>query len=600
MSYPYGLIGNCVTAALVSSDASIDWMCMPQFDSPSIFAKLLDDEKGGFFKIEGVNTLRISQEYVLHTAILKTRVETAEGIFDIYDFMPRFIISHQQYYCPAEIQRNIRVVSGKPRIKIHLHLRPNYAQSGVQIIDEPDYIKYMTDSGHYHSFYLYTNLNHEDIIHQKEILLENISYLVLSYHQKVRPFNHDRNYVEFERTKSYWLGWVSNSNLPESQREMLVRSMITLKLLMYHPTGAVVAAPTTSLPEIVGKERNWDYRYCWIRDASMIIELFSRLGHVNSSYRYMQFILNQMLSKQDNISVMYTVHGDQVKEEESLNHLKGYQNSQPVRIGNNAYKQMQNDLYGELMEAIYTYFLINHKKGFHFDQELWTVVRTLVNNALRIWDKPDSGIWEYRGEPKHFVFSKLMNWVALDRAGRIANHIGKGKYADECFHKATLIREDILSKGWNADKESFTMYYGSPDADAALLLMIHYGFLKCSDERMIKTVDFCYRELVRDGYVMRYTQNDDFGKPENAFIICSFWMVNALYLVGRKKEAEALFEKAKQTANSLGLFSEGFDPRNLRQTGNFPQGYSHMAFIQSVFLMDADYNWGIVDAEWPR
>lgn len=592
MRYNYGLIGNCVSSALISSEASIDWLCMPDFDSPSLCARILDDENGGSFKITGVNTIKISQEYVRHTPILKTRVETTEGIFDIYDFMPRFVMDNQHYYCPSEIQRNIRVIFGKPRIKIHIDLRPNYAGSDVDTINEGEYLKFITKNGDYYSFYLYSSLDLNSVSRGEEIILSPVSYLVLSYHQKIIPFDADRNYVEFERTKSYWLGWVSRTKVPAAYRELVIRSMITLRLLMSHRTGAVIAAPTTSLPEAVGQERNWDYRYCWIRDASMIIELFSRLGHLNASSRYMDFILDRMLSKRENIAVMYSIHGEKIVEEKIIPTLSGYKNSKPVRVGNAAHKQTQNDLYGELIDTIYTYFKINHASGFEFDQELWTVVRSLANNASDVWQKPDNGIWEYRGEAQHHVFSKLMNWVAMDRAGRIAHIIGRTKYADECSLKAAVIKNDILEKGWNQECEAFTMYYGSSQADAAMLLMLRYGFLSAEDPRMIKTVEFCYRELLKNGYIMRYTRDDDFGTPESTFIVAGFWMVNALYLIGRKDEARGLFERTMATANHLGLFSEGFDPISMGQTGNFPQGYSHMSFIQSVLLFETDYRWG--------
>lgn len=593
MSYQYGLIGNCVSAALVSTEASIDWVCMPYFDSPSLCAHILDEQKGGSFKITGINTTRYTQEYVRHTPILKTRVETMDGVFDIYDFMPRYVMDNQHYYCPSEIQRNIRVISGKPRIKVRINLRPNYGRSEAETSFEEDFIKYTSKTGEYHSFYLYTDLDFKKVLDETEITLPASSYLVLAYHQKIRPFNADRNYFEFEMTKSYWLSWVHRTTVPEAQKEKVLRSMITLKLLMYHRTGAVIAAPTTSLPEIAGKERNWDYRYCWIRDASMIIELFSRLGHFHASSRYMDFVLDRMQSKDENIAVMYSIHGEKVLDEEIMPHLSGHKNSKPVRIGNDAHKQTQNDLYGELIDAIYTYFINNHKSGFQLDQELWTVVRTLVNKAAEVWEHPDNGIWEYRGEAKHHVFSKLMNWVAMDRAGRIAKIIGKTKYAGSCFQKAAEIKNDILTKGWNEEKSAFTMYYGASQADAAVLLMLHYGFLGPEDPRMIKTIEFCYRELLKEGFIMRYTHDDDFGKPENSFILCSFWMVNSLYLIGRQDEARKLFDRMLTTSNKLGLFSEGFDPVNLCQTGNFPQGYSHMAFIQSVLLLETNYQWGL-------
>ncbi len=287
-------------------------------------------------------------------------------------------------------------------------------------------------------------------------------------------------------------------------------------------------------------------------------------------------------------------HGQQVKglTEKILSHLEGNRGSRPVRIGNEAYIQTQNDLFGEVLDAIYVYFEFHANKGFHFDQELWTAVRGLVNCSKRVWQSPDNGIWEYRGGVQHHVFSKLMNWVAMDRGGRIARIIGMNDYADECFAVAEKIRADILVKGWNEKVKAFTMYYGSDQADAAVLQMIHYRFLPKDDPRIVQTVDFCLRELLRDGFMMRYTADDDFGRPENAFLICTFWMVNALYLIGRRKEAREMFDRAVRSVNHLGLMSEGLNPVTGEQTGNFPQGYSHMAFIQSALLLETDYQWG--------
>ncbi len=586
------MIGNCVSTALVSKDGSVDWMCMPHFDSPSVFAKILDTKKGGSFAIEGIDVLTTTQKYLKFTPILRTRVETKDGIYEIYDYMPRFQDNGALFYCPSEIHRSIRLVSGKPKIRVCIDVRPNYGLSGSRVEDREDSIKYLSVEGDYHSYYLYTDLEHADIIESREIELSESVFLALSYHEKIRPFNADRVYTEFERTKSYWLGWTCRTTIPEKYRNLIMRSLIVLKLLMYERTGAVIAAPTTSLPETIGGQRNWDYRYCWSRDASMIIELYTRLGHVHSSARYMQFILSQMLLKNDGIAVMYGIRGEKILTEKTLDHLEGYEGSKPVRIGNEAYLQTQNDLHGELLDAIYTYFELHADRTFNFDQELWTAVRSLVGASKRDWEQPDNGIWEYRGGVQHHVFSKLMNWVAMDRAGRIARIIGKKNYADDCFRLAAQIKEDILAKGWNEKVQAFTMAYGSANADAAVLQMLHYGFLTADDPRMVKTVDFCYRELVKNGFAMRYTSDDDFGKPENAFLICTFWMVNALYLIGRRDEAKEMFDLAMGSVNYLGLMSEGLEPETGRQTGNFPQGYSHMAFIQSALLLETDYRWG--------
>lgn len=594
-NYHYGIIGNCSSAALISSDCSIDWLCLPFFDSASLFARMLDKDIGGYFKISAVNVIKTTQEYVRHTPILKTRFETKEGIFEVRDFMPRFIAGKGEYYCPSEIQRSIQVVSGNPKMIVELIARPNYGESGVSCLVTDEYIKLTSQQGQYNSFYIYTDLNPQALLEGQEIILQKSAYIVLSYHEKISTVDGELIYLEYERTKSYWLSWIYRTQAPKNYREQTLRSAITLKLLMYQKTGAILASVTTSLPEIIGKDRNWDYRYCWIRDASMIIDLYARLGHINSSGRYINFILNRMLLKDENISVLYGINGERELTEKTLDHLQGYQGSKPVRIGNAAFLQQQNDVYGELIAALDTYFSLHQRADFYLDQELWTVVRSLVNQAQEKWRQPDSGIWEYRGELKHHVYSKMMNWVAMDRAAHISRLLGKTDYMKKCLKFAEEIKADILEKGWNEKQKAFTMYYGAEELDAANLLMLHYGFLDAKDPRMISTIERSYEQLVRQNMVMRYVGEDDFGAPENIFIICTFWMINALYLIGKEKEARAMFEHILTRMNHLGLYSEGVDPKSGRLVGNFPQGYSHMAFIQTVLLLETNYSWGCDD-----
>ncbi len=590
-NYHYGIIGNCTSSALISSDCSIDWLCLPFFDSPSLFARILDDEKGGYFKISSVDVIAIRQHYIFHTAIIKTIFETRHGVFEVNDYMPRFLTTQGETHCPSEIHRDIHVISGRPQIIIELIPRPNYALSNAQFHFEKDYIKITSQKGEYNSFYLYSNLDHQKIVKGEPIELSESSFFLLSYHEKLEPINLYKIYVEYEKTKSYWLDWVYRTKLPESYQEMVIRSTITLKLLAYQRTGAVIAAPTTSLPEIIGKDRNWDYRYCWVRDASMIIDLYSRLGHERLAERYLNFILNRMLLKHENIAVMYGINGEKELTEKILDHLNGYEHSRPVRIGNDAYRQKQNDLYGELIETIYTNFILNRRPSISFDEEVWAVVRSLVNKVMMVWRDADSGIWEQRGAVQHYVHSKMMNWVAMDRAAKIAQYVGKTKYAQNCLKMAHEIKQDILTYGWNEKKQAFTMYYGSQEMDAANLLMLHYGFLDKKDPRIISTVLRIYEDLVRNNFAMRYIAHDSLGFPENAFIVCTFWMINALYLIGEEEKARGMFENILQCANPLGLFSEHIEMATQRLTGNFPQGYSHLAFIQTVFLLETDYNW---------
>lgn len=590
-NYNYGVIGNCASAALVDEECSIVWLCLPFFDSPSIFASLLDANTGGYFKISAKNLISIKQSYVYHTPILKTTFTTKDGIFEVRDYFPRFAKSNADIYCPSEIHRNIHLVEGNPKILINLNPRPNYGSSEPVFTQFPEYMKITSRQGEYNSFYLYSNLDMQDVIEGKEIELKQSSYFLLSYHEKLEPITLEKIFVEYERTKSYWMYWVYRTKVPQRYREMVIRSIITLKLLMYQRTGAVIAAPTTSLPEIIGKSRNWDYRYCWVRDASMIIDLYARMGHERSSLRYIGFILNRMLLKNDNMAVMYGINGEKNLEEKILDHFEGYQGSKPVRIGNDAYKQRQNDIYGQLIETIYASFIIDPHNPCDLDEEIWTVVRSLVNRCMATWKEPDCGIWERRGPLQHFVHSKLMNWVAMDRAAKIAQFIGKTHHISNFIKAANEIKEDILKNGWDEERQSFVMHYGSKDLDASSLLMLHYGFLDKSDPRMISTVMAIYKELTKEGLVFRYKAADEFGLPENAFIVCTFWMINALYLIGKEQEARAMLENIISKANRLGLFSEDVEISTGRLTGNFPQGYSHLAFIQTIFLLETQYDW---------
>ncbi len=533
----------------------------------------------------------VEQAYITHTPILKTIFTTKDGIFEVRDYMPRFELAEGEVYCPSEIHRIIRLVQGNPKMTVELQPRPNYALSEAHFVHSSEYLKITSMSGEYNSFYLYSNLNLHDVLSNKEMEIKESSYFLLSYHEKLETINPEKILVEYERTKSHWMYWVYRTKIPERYREMLIRSIITLKLLMFQRTGAVIAAPTTSLPEIIGKDRNWDYRYCWMRDSAMIIYLYTHLGHARSASRYISFILNRMLLKHEDIAVMYGINGERLLEERVLEHLSGYANSRPVRVGNDAYRQKQNDVYGELIETIYAFFIANPKEVIGVNEEIWTLVRSLVNRVLATWRDPDSGIWERRGPMRHFVHSKLMNWVAMDRAAKIAQFVGKTRYVPGYLKVADEIKDDILKNGWNQDQQSFMMYYGGGELDASSLLMLHYGFLDRKDPRMVSTVQTLHRELTREGFVLRYKAADEFGVPENAFIVCTFWMINALYLIGQEQQARVMLEKMISFANKFGLYSEDIEPATGRLTGNFPQGYSHLAFIQTIFLLETQYDW---------
>ncbi|MBP7088650.1 MAG: glycoside hydrolase family 15 protein [Candidatus Omnitrophica bacterium] len=590
-NYDYSIIGNCTSSALISSDCSIDWLCFPFFDSPSVFAKIIDQNKGGYFKISAANIKRIEQYYVVHTPILRTVFITEDGVFELRDYMPRFLTIKGEYYCPPEIHRDILLISGNPKIIVEFKPKPNYAISDSELILDNNYLKVVSKSGEYVSFYLYSNLDYHKIMTAEPIELKGTSFLLFSYHEKLRDVNTDNIYIEYEKTKTYWLDWVYRTKVPTKYKDLLIRSAITLKLLTYQRSGAVIAAPTTSLPEIIGKDRNWDYRYCWIRDASMIVDLYTRIGHMHSAQSYMNFVLNRKLLKHENISVMYGINGEKILTERILDHLEGYEGSKPVRIGNDAYKQAQNDIYGQLIEAIYTYLLVSGKGRAIIDEEIWTVVRDLANNVIKKWREPDNGIWERRGEPKHYVHSKVMSWVAMDRAAKIARFIGKPQNTEKWLKIASDIKQDILQNGWNETRKSFVMCYGSSELDAANLLMLHYGFLDKNDPKVISTVRKTHEELTRSDFTFRYVSEDEFGRPENAFIVCTFWMINALYLIGEEKKSREMLENVLRCLNKFNLLSEDVEIKSHRLTGNFPQGYSHLALIQTILLLETNYNW---------
>jgi alpha,alpha-trehalase len=353
--------------------------------------------------------------------------------------------------------------------------------------------------------------------------------------------------------------------------------------MSYQRTGAVLAALTTSIPESVGEVRNWDYRFCWIRDASMSIETLLRVGHRGAAERFMNFIHTILLSKSDRFQIMYGIRGERVLVERELSHLSGFKNSRPVRIGNEAYIQRQNDSYGYLMDVIYQYYLY-FPGTLNEIEDMFTVVRNIVRTVVEEWQQPDKGIWEIRGPEKHFVLSKVMCWVAMDRAVSIARLLGKAGFAEKWMAVAETIRQDVMKHGWKEEIGSFSQTYCNTEVDASLLLMEVYGFISSDDPRYKKTVDKIMKELMYEGLLYRYRNMDDFGTPTSAFTICTFWMVRALFVTGRKEDAMKLFDELISYSNHLGLFSEDLDFATKSQLGNFPQAYSHLALINTALL----------------
>lgn len=583
----YGVIGNCRSAALVSKYGSIDWLCFPDFDSPSIFSKLLDKEKGGSFNIEVSGDYKITQEYKLETNILQTRFESREGTFDVFDFMPRYRTSDSTYYMPPEIFRYIRLVNGKPRLRIIYDPVMNYAKEKCVFKVVGNYIRTSSAENDKNNVYLYSNFEFDDILNRNEIVLEDDGFVFLSYNQKLVNIDIRRVKLEYQRTKVYWLNWSNRSKRFNAYQDVISRSLLVLKLMSFQSSGAVLAALTTSMPESIGEVRNWDYRFCWIRDASMSIETLLNMGHQGAAARFLAFVKRILKSKYDDFQIMYGIRGERTLTEEILPHLSGYKNSKPVRVGNAAYHQKQNDSLGYLMDVIYNYYLF-FPGNLDEIEEMWEIVRNIAKTVIAEWQNKDQSIWEFRNIEDHFVFSKVMCWVALDRAGKIAQLLNKDAYAENIRMEAEKIHEDVFQYGWNEELQSFTQAYGNRDMDSSLLLMEQYGFIEASDERFVTTVKKVKEELFNNGLMYRYKNNDDFGLPSSSFTICTFWMVRALFVIGEEQEAMTIFNQLITYSNHLGLFSEDLDFETKRQLGNFPQAYSHLALINTAILFSEE------------
>ena len=584
----YGVIGNCRTAALISDKGSIEWLCLPDFDSNSVFAAILDQNNGGSFGFIVDDIYTITQKYIEHTNVLCTTFESKEGGFEVLDFMPRYRIGeNNEYFLPAEVHRLIRLKHGNPRFRVDYRPALNYARDEMQHITGSDYIKTYSVSNEQDTIYLYSSFDFDHILHKEEITLYQDEFFLLSYNQKLVAIHLDRVKLEYQRTKVYWMNWANRTKKFTDLNSIIERSVLVLKLMSYHRTGAVLAALTTSIPESIGETRNWDYRFCWLRDASMSIETLLQVNHQGAAKRYMGFIKNILKKKSDSLQIMYGIRGESILTEEELPNLSGFSNSTPVRIGNSAYQQKQNDSFGYLMDVIYQYYKF-FPGSLDDIEDMFELVKNIIKTVSEDWSKPDKGIWEIRGEEKHFVFSKVMSWVALDRAVKIAQILKKNNLAERWRTIADEIKDDVFKNGWNSEVESFTQTYSNADLDSSLLLLEAYGFISANDERYVKTVNAINKNLNYNGLLFRYRNQDDFGVPTSAFTICTFWMIRALYVIGKIDEAWKLFNEMIKISNHLGLFSEDLDFETKAQLGNFPQAYSHLAVINTALLFTSE------------
>ncbi len=592
----YAVIGDLHTVALVGKNGSIDWCCIPRFDSPSVFGALLDAQKGGFFKIAPVQEpgTRHQQLYLPETNILITRFLSANGLGEVTDFMPIKEVGsaeHDHY-----LIRSVAVVRGSLQFEMICRPAFNYARDRHTVT--------LTEDGavfHSHAscLGLASSLPFEEDDHggvRATFTLQrgqSAHFLLESSRDADRGPQQlsDGEYQEaFQGTIRYWRKWLSQCQYHGRWREMVQRSALVLKLMTYAPTGAIVAAATTSLPETVGGTRNWDYRYTWLRDAAFSLYSLLTLGFTQEAEAFMGWLEARCHELKENGSLqpMYTINGEHDLTEITLDHLEGYRQSKPVRIGNGAYKQHQLDIYGELMDAIY---IFNRYTPISYD--LWVNLRRLLGWLDKHWEEPDEGIWEVRGGPKHFVHSRMTSWVAFDRALRLARHRGLPAPMVDWMHTSAQIYEQIIENGWSEKKKSFVQYYGSDAVDASSLLMVLARFMGLTDPRMLLTIDRIQQELTSDSLVHRYNPqdaaDDGLGSREGTFSPCTFWMAESLARAGRLDEARLMLEKMLTYCNHVGLYAEEIGLTG-EALGNFPQAFTHLALITACTNVDKALN----------
>ncbi len=583
MSIPiedYGIIGNAHTAALVSRGGSIDWLCLPRFDSESVFASLLGDPGHGRWLIAPQDPIEgSSRKYRGATGILETRFETADGAVTVIDFMPLTDREDQ-----VDLIRLVRGERGRVRMGTEIVLRFDYGRGipwvrsqlgGPSAVAGPNAVQFTTPVA---------LRGTPELTTVGEFTVEagqTVPFTMSWYPSHHKTFRSGDPVDQLLATENRWCDWSNHCALKGPWREAILRSLITLKMLTYQPTGGIVAAATTSLPESPGGVRNWDYRFCWIRDATLTLYALLSSGYREEARAWREWLLRAAAGHPSEMQIMYGLAGERRLTEYEIPWLPGYADSRPVRIGNAAYQQLQLDVYGELMDALYAC----HRYGLEASPLAWEMQKQLLQYLETIWERPDQGIWEVRGEPRHFTFSKIMCWVAFDRGIKLVEQFGLEGPCEHWKKLRDTICSQILELAFDRERNTFVQYYGARDLDASLLLIPQLGFLPPDDPRVRGTIEAVERELVSDGFVCRYTSRpgaDGLPAGEGVFLACSFWLANSLCLIGRRDDAVALFERLLAVRNDLGLLSEEYAPIEKRLLGNFPQAFSHTAIINTA------------------
>ncbi|MCU4973085.1 glycoside hydrolase family 15 protein [Halobacteria archaeon AArc-m2/3/4] len=602
----YGVIGNDERVALVGADGSIDWLCFPHLEDSSVFAAILDTEKGGRFAVEPQAEYDSSQAYVDRTNVLETTVETESGTATMTDLMPVRMADepypHERFQ--HAVYRKLEGASGSVSFDVCFEPRFDYARAEtsleIETGEEGDDEGKIVASGDGERLHLH---HHGDLEFELEsdddgpratgtVTLEegDTCWLSVQHDHSVRLSPEECETV-LEGTVDYWREWLDECEasagslfeFDEAYTDALIRSALVLKLLIHEETGSICAAPTTSIPEVVGEDLNWDYRYNWIRDAKFSIQALYNVGQEREARQYFEWFRNIGHTEPEEIQPLYGLHGETDIGEETLDHLSGYRDSEPVRIGNAAATQEQHDIYGTIVQGVYE--TVRYENG--LTDEDWDSICALANRVCEIWDEPDAGIWEFRDDHRHYVHSKLLCWVALDRGIQLATDYDYEGPLERWEREREAIREDILEHGYDEDLESFVQHYDTDDAlDATVLLIPIYDFLPADDHRVQGTIDTVLEEMTTDdGLVFRFVDSEARPDEPTAFGLCSFWLVDALVLSGRVDEAEEIFTNVLEYATPLGLLSEMIDPDTGELLGNFPQAFSHIGLLNSALYL---------------
>ena len=585
-----GVIGNCQVAALIDTRANIVWACLPQFDSDPTFCRLLRDGDGaespGFFDIDLVNYEHSEQRYETNTAIVETKLYDDDGgVVRITDLAPRYEYVGRMF-TPMMIIRRVEPVAGNPRVRVRLRPARDYGAGPCETTHGSNHIRYLASDT---TMRLTTNASLTHVLDESAFLLDEPLYLILGPDETIRESAEDTFHGHYRATRNYWQRWSRGLSIPFEWQDAVIRAAITLKLCTFEDTGAVVAALTTSIPEAANSGRNWDYRFCWLRDSYFVVQALNRLGATVTMQQYLGYIMNIAAEAGDKeLKPLYGISGRSLTDEVIVDTLSGYQGMGPVRRGNQAFEQVQNDVYGAVVLSATQYFfdsrLIRSGTMAEFNR-----LEVLGQWAERKYNQPDAGLWEYRGRQRVHTFSSMMCWAACDRLAKIGAQLGEMERSEHWRKVADEIRNTILDKAWDPEQESFTESFGRPEMDASLLTMHDLGFIESDDPRFVSTVECIGRHLLRDKHMFRYIAADDFGEPENAFNICTFWYIDALASIGRIDEARELFENMLSLRNPLGLLSEDIDPTTGTLWGNFPQTYSMAGIINAAVRLSRSW-----------